>query len=469
MHPPQPHHDHGAHKSQVALVSIFASAGLVVTKFGVALLTGSLALLTEALHSLMDLGATIITYFAVRLADRPADTRHHYGHGKIESLAALFEVVLLLLIAGFAIFEAVKRLVFAPEPVVAPPVAIAILIVSIVVDFFRARALQKAAKETSSQALEADSLHFVSDMWASIAALLGLVGIALGYPQADALAALAVAGIILSISVGLFRRTVHTLLDTAPEGSHQLIERLIDEVSGVVGVERVRLREVGAQTFCDVTIKVARTLPLQRVEEIKKEVADTVRNALPRADLALVTEPVALADESIMEQVMLIAARQRVFVHHLSVQQYANRLAIALDLELDETMPLAKAHETATRFELAIAREFGPETEVETHIEPLESLHDIQDVSEGERSALENRVKEIASSIKTLSNVHSLRARRTKAGRIVVLHCHMPGDLSVRHVHQAVDELERALRVTMPDIVRVLIHAEPDNVAQHHH
>lgn len=464
-----PTSSHSVDKQKAALISIFASAGLVVTKMAVAVITGSLALLVEALHSLLDLGATLVTYFAVNWADRPADTSHHYGHGKIESLAALLEVALLFFVAAFATWEAVDRLTGMPHDVTAPPIAIVIILVSIVVDFFRARALQKVALETASQALEADSLHFTSDMWASIAALCALVGIWLGFPQADAIAALVVAGIIVFISLGLGYRTINTLLDAAPEGSGELVEHLAKDVSGVAKVTRVRIREVGPQTFCEIAIQVARTFPLHRVEEIKANVAKAVHRTLPSADVSVVTEAIALEEESIMERVMLIAARQRSFVHHLTVQQLDNRLAIGLDLEIDETMPLSRAHAAATKLERALLDEFGPQTEVETHIEPLENMRAIRVAPENERLEIEIAVKKLAAGVPQLSNIHSLRLRETGAGRIVILHCQLSPSLSVRAVHDAVDTLEHELRATHPGIIRVLIHAEPVNVPPHHH
>lgn len=444
-----------------------ASGGLVVTKIVVAVMTGSLALLTEALHSLLDLGATIVTYFAVNWADRPADDTHTYGHGKVESLAALLEVALLFMVAGFAAWEAFKRLTGESHDVSAPPIAIAIILISVGVDFFRARALHKVAHETASQALEADSLHFASDMWASIAALCALIGIWLGFPMADAIAALVVAAVIVFISFGLGYRTINTLLDAAPEGSRNMIEQIANDVSGVVKVSRVRIRNAGAQNFCEIDIQVARTLPFQRVEDVKSEVATAIRRALPRTDVIVATEAVALEEESIMERVMLIAAKQRAFVHHITVQHPDGKLAIGLDLELDGDMPLAQAHAAATRLETALYGEFGADTEVETHIEPLENTRVLSVAPEAERLAVEMHVKQLALSDPTLLDIHDLRLRETHAGRIVILHCNLAPDLSVRAVHAAVDALERKLRLQYPDIVRILIHAEPVNAPHH--
>src|SRR5271156_5123183 len=206
-------------KEQAALGSIAASAGLTAAKTVIGLLTGSLAILSEAGHSLLDLSATVLTYFAVRISGKPADTEHQYGHGKVESVTALAETALLFLLSGVVIFEAVQRLLDSPmHAVEATLAAFAIIAASIVVDFFRARALRRIAKRTSSEALEADALHFSSDMWSSVAVLFGLGGVALGYSWADAAAAIVVAVFICVAGWRLGRRTIDTLTDTAPAG-----------------------------------------------------------------------------------------------------------------------------------------------------------------------------------------------------------------------------------------------------------
>ena len=206
-------------KERVAAGSIAASAGLTIAKAVIGLLTGSLAILSEAAHSLVDLAATVLTYFAVRVSGKPADAEHQYGHGKVESVSALAEAAVLFVLAAVVIFEAAQRLIGDhPFTVEATPAAFAIVVVSIVVDFFRARTLSRVAAATSSQALEADALHFSSDMWSSIAVLIGLAGVALGYLRADAAAALIVAVFIGIAGWRLGRRTIDTLTDTAPCG-----------------------------------------------------------------------------------------------------------------------------------------------------------------------------------------------------------------------------------------------------------
>ena len=263
-----------ARKERVALTSIVASGGLTIAKAVVGILTGSLAVLSEAAHSLIDFGATVMTYFAVRISGKPADEEHHYGHGKVESVSALAETALLFVLSGVVIWEATKRLLSDQGHVVeATLAAFAVIAVSVVVDFFRARLLYRVAGETASEALEADALHFGSDMWSSIAVLVGLGGVALGFPMGDSAAAVVVAVFVCLAGWRLGRRTIDTLTDTAPVGSAETVRRVAGRVSGVVSVDGVRVRPVGDKLFVEVVVGVSRTLPLDRVGALKMEVA----------------------------------------------------------------------------------------------------------------------------------------------------------------------------------------------------
>jgi len=450
-------------KEEAALGSIAASAGLTAAKAVVGLLTGSLAILSEAGHSLIDLAATVMTYFAVRLSDKPADAEHQYGHGKVESVTALAETAFLFLLAAAVIFESAQRLlgqrVYSVDPA---PFAFVIVAISIAVDFFRARTLNRVAKETSSQALEADALHFSSDMVSSIAVLIGLAGVALGYSQADAAAAIVVAIFICIAGWRLGRRTIDTLTDVAPTGVSERVAAIARGVPGVVAVERVRARPAGAVLFVDLGVGVSRTLPLDRVTAIKERAARAIRAALPEAEVTITTEPRALDDETVRERVMLIARNRGLAVHHVAVQAIGDRLSVSADLEVDGTLPLAAAHDVASRLEAAIREELGPDVEVETHIEPLPAI-----VMAG-RDAGSGRVNEIAaclaseaSAIAGLGEVHNVRVRETADGDIVNFHCRVDPALSVSAVHDLVDGVERGLRRRFPAIKRVIGHAEP--------
>jgi len=450
-------------KEQVALTSIAASAGMTIAKAAVGVATGSLAILSEAGHSFIDLGATVMTYIAVRISGKPADEQHHYGHGKVESVSALAETVLLFLLSGIVIWEAVKRLLdHEGHSVVVNAWAFGVIIASIVIDFFRSRALSKTAKETQSHALEADALHFSSDLWSSVAVLIGLVGVWYGLPWADSAAALLVAVLVCVAGWRLGRRTIETLTDTAPTGAAAQITKIGMKVPGVVAVERVRARAVGEHTFIDLTVAVSRTLPLDCVNAIKLAIDAALRAQMPGAEPVVTTEPVALSNESVLDRVMVIARNRALAVHHVTVHDLQDRLAVALDLEVNGKMSLAVAHEQADGLEAAIKSELGAEVEVETHIEPLQTQDALGREAPIERvKAVGIALSELAPQTRTIRDIHNVRVRETDEGEIVNFHCRVDPALSVQSVHEKVDELERALKVRSPSIKRVIGHAEP--------
>jgi cation diffusion facilitator family transporter len=450
-------------KERVALTSIFASGGLTLAKGIVGVLTGSLAILSEAAHSLIDFGATLITYFAGRVSGKPADEEHHYGHGKVESVAALADTALLFLLSGVVIWEAGKRLL-GKEPghvVEATLAAFAVIIVSVVVDFFRARLLYRVASETASEALEADALHFGSDMWSSLAVLVGLGGVALGYQWADSAAALVVALFVCLAGWRLGRRTIETLTDTAPVGSAQTVIRAASKVRGVIAVERVRVRPSGDKVFVEVVATVSRTLPLDRVEALKTGVAEAIRADLPRSEVVVSIAPRALDTESVQERVMVIARNRGLAVHHVTVHDIRGKLSVSLDLEVDRKLGLGAAHDIADGLERALRDELGPEVEVETHIEPLQQETVGREAPPERVKAVEMALAELASEGGMVRDIHNVRVRETDEGEIVNFHGRVDPALPVQSVHEKIDELERALRRRSPAIKRVIGHAEP--------
>jgi cation diffusion facilitator family transporter len=450
-------------KEQVALGSIAASAALTVGKGMVGLSTGSLAILSEAAHSLIDLAATLMTYYAVRIAAKPADAVHHYGHGKVENLSALAETVLLFVLSGIVAWEASQRLFGeAGHAVEATPTAFAVIVISIAIDFYRARLLSRTAKETASQALAADALHFSSDMVSSAAVLVGLVGIRYGYTWADSAAALVVAVFVCVAGWRLGRRTIDTLTDAAPEGVAERISAAARQVRNVVSVERVRAREVGATVFGEIEIGASRTLPLDRVAMLKSEINAAVTATLPGAQISVNVIPRALDSETVMERVMVIARNRALAVHHVMVQAIGDGLSISLDLEVDGNLSFAAAHDVADGLEAAIRDEFGPVVEVETHIEPMQMMGLAgRDAPATHTAAIETALSEMACASGMLRNVHDVRVRDTSEGEVVNFHCNVDPESTVAAVHELVDEVERGLRRRFPAVRRVIGHAEP--------
>jgi cation diffusion facilitator family transporter len=449
-------------KQKVALVSLLASVGLAAAKLIAALFTGSLGILSEAVHSILDAGATAITFAAVRIADRPPDETHHFGHAKVESVSALTATGLLFATTVWIVYEAAHRLLTGEAHVTVTWWAVAIIAGSIIIDYNRSKALRRVAKATTSEALDADALHFTSDMWSSIVVLLGLAAAWAGYPWADPLAALAVAGFVALAGYRLGKRTLDTLLDAAPLGTVAVIERLADETRGILDLKRLRVRPAGATLFVDADVTVRRTLPFDRVAEIQRRFIDAVRRAYPNSDVSVTVHPVVLDDETVFDKVNLIAARAGRPILHLPVQHVGDKLSVSFDLELDRGMDFTTAHDAATALEDAIGEELGEEVEVESHIEPLhiDGLSGAE-VPQELRGRIEARLKSLADGVSLLTGIHDVRVRKTEHGLFVTFHCLVEGTETVEAVHDAVDTLESALKQQMPEVRRVIAHAEP--------
>ena len=454
------HPDHHA-KSRVAAISMFASAGMAAAKFAVGIAIGSLALISEALHSSVDVVATVITWLVVRVSDRPADDEHHYGHGKFESLSALGVIAMLYVLAGGILVESYSRLREGAPPPTISAIPFIVLLIDIAVNFWRARALHRAARDTKSQALAADALHFASDVLGSIAVVAGLALSGLGYAWGDAAAAIGVAVMIALLGVRLARSTVETLLDRAPQGASAKAIAAISAVPGVVDVERLRVRMVGSTHFIDAIVQVPRTYPIDRIDEIKRKAQDAVSRVLDDADLTFTAAPVARDNESIRERIMVIARNSGLAIHHVTVHDLGGKLTVSIDLEVDGDMALNAAHDIAHELERNIRDEFGEDVEVDTHIEPLEPELPLG------ADAAPDRVEAIKAALArfaadgAIHDIHSVRVRNTDAGEIVNFHCRAAPSMSVIKVHENVDAIERALRRAFPTVKRVISHAEP--------
>lgn len=288
-----------AEKIRAAGSSVAAALFLTVLKTVVGLTTNSLGILAEAAHSALDLGAALMTLFAVRVSDQPADERHPFGHGKVENLSALFETLLLLITCAWIVGESYRRLFVEAQQVEASPWAFVVMATSIVVDVSRTRVLRRAARKHDSQALEADALHFETDIWSSSVVLLGLTGVWLAgrrpglewLQSADAVAALGVAVIVVVVSLRLGLRAIHHLLDSAEPAVTRPIADAIRATEGVLGFHRLRIRTAGAQTYVDVHILVDRRQTLSEAHAIAHRVHASMRRVVPRSDVVVHIEP----------------------------------------------------------------------------------------------------------------------------------------------------------------------------------
>jgi cation diffusion facilitator family transporter len=456
-------------KQSVALTSVVAAVFLTAFKAVVGISTGSLGILAEALHSALDLAAAAMTYAAVRIADRPPDEGHPYGHGKVESFSALFETLLLALTCVWIIYEAIERLFFKHVEIVSSAWAFAVMVVSIVVDWGRSRALMRAAKRYKSQALEADALHFSTDIWSSSVVLGGLALVKLGemtghadiLSRADAVAALGVAGIVLWVSAQLGRSTVDVLLDRAPAGLAEAIGREAAAVSGVVACRRVRLRPVGPVVFVDMVIDVARATPLEQAHAVVSEVEERVRALHPQADVVVHFEPVATTAEGWAERVQAIAGEQGLVVHEVQAIEVAGRMMVTFHLEVDPALCLADAHARADGLEQAIRSRTDELSSVIAHIEPKGASRVHWAASSEHRARVLSALARTTAGIDALEEFHEIGVREADGRLFVAMHCVFDGTLPIGEVHRLSTLIEDQLKASVPEVVDVHIHVEP--------
>ena len=457
-----------AHEKRLAaLASVGSAVVLVGLKVFLAANTGSLGVLSEALHSSLDLVAAVITYLSVRVADKPADATHLYGHGKFESFSAFVETALLILTAVYIIWEAFQRLFFHAAQVRPSLLAILILALTMGIDLVRSRALSRVAQKYPSEALEADALHFSTDIWSAGVVVLGLLLVMAGRAYhvdwlrySDPVAGLFVAGVVVSVSWRLARRTVDALLDAAPSGIRSQIQDAVSRVEGVLEVDRVRIRRAGNRYFADLTVGLARTVTFQRSGQLATAVTDTVRRILPDADVTVQPLPRAQHSENVFDRIRAVAAQSNLNVHDISVQDLAGQLHVEQHIELDERMMLKQAHDLVTELESEMRREVPEISDILTHIESepatIETTEEL--VSDAD---LEQKLGTAAAQFPEILDVHDFVVKRVRGRLYVSCHATLADDLTLARVHDLQTELEIRFKQDAPDLFRVLIHPEP--------
>jgi cation diffusion facilitator family transporter len=456
-----------AEKRAVAGNSVLAALVITGGKIVVGVTTGSLGILSEAAHSTLDLIAAVVTYFSVGVSDKPADADHQYGHGKVENFSAFVETGLLLLTCIWVIYEAIVRLFFRRVDVEPSIWAFVVMLVSMAVDWWRSRALGRIATKYESQALEADALHFSTDIWSAGVVVLGLTLILAGRAyhlgwlrSADPIAALFVAGVIISVSWRLARRTIDALLDAAPAGALAQITDAVSHVDGVLEVGRVRIRRAGNRYFADLAVGFARTVTFQRSEQLVEAVTTAVQGILPDADVLVQPLPRAQRSENIFDRIRAVATRHNLNVHDISVQDLAGRLHVEQHVELDERMTLKSAHNQVTELEADMRHDVPEIADILTHIESEPATIETGDELVRD-AALERQLKSIATQFPEIVDMHDVQIKKVRGRLYVSCHCTFSDDLSLARVHDIQTELEIHFKQAAPELFRVLIHPEP--------
>jgi cation diffusion facilitator family transporter len=440
---------------RTALISIGAAAALVALKLGTGLASGSLGLISEALHSGTDLVAALLTFFAIGVAGRPADRGHQYGHGKAEHLAALAEATVLalvsLVVAGFAI----ARLAGAAHEAVNTSWWV-FLVVAIVlgIDLSRTVVSYRTAKRYRSEALRSNALHFGSDFVGTLAVLAGLVATKGGVPEGDSIAALFVAALVLTAAARLIRRNVDVLMDRAPADAEEAARAAIAGVEPPVQLKRLRLRQAAGRTFADAVISVPFGAAVGQGHAAADQVEDELERALPGIDVVVHVEP-GEADTALRERAhaaALSVPRVRE-IHNLSVVSLDGHTELSLHLKLPGELALEEAHEIAEQVEYAITRAVPEIGSVQTHLEPLAEVDAGEEVVAAE---IEAAVARAAG-----GPPRELRLLRTEKGVVAFLTLGLDPGATLAEAHARASEVEERLRRARPDVADVIVHTEP--------
>jgi cation diffusion facilitator family transporter len=440
---------------RTALVSVAAAAALVALKLSVGLLTHSLGLLSEAVHSGTDLVAALLTFFALGVAGRPADPSHQYGHGKAEHLSALAEAAFLAAVSVLIGVRAVERLAGnSAHTVNATWYAFVVVGVVIMVDASRLTVSRRTSRQYRSAALSSNALHFASDLAGSVAVLIGLLFARAGYPNGDSVAALFVAALVLVAAARLARTNIDVLMDRAPTEAERVARAAIAELPEVE-LRRLRMRQAGGRQFADVVIGVPSAAAVGQGHAAADAVEAAVEEALPGSDVVVHVEP--LEDAGIRERAhaAAVAVPGVSEVHNLTLLDVGGRTELSLHLKLPGDSTLEAAHDVAEQLERAVRAAVPEVDSVQTHLEPLTEPSAGREVPDDKRT-IERIVQEA-----TGREPREVRFLRTDGGLVAFLTLGLDGTSRLNDAHARASEIEERIRRERPDIADVIVHTEP--------
>jgi cation diffusion facilitator family transporter len=436
---------------------VLAACALIALKVAAGIPSHSLGLLSEAAHSGIDLVAALLTFFAVGVAGRPADPSHAYGHGKAEHLAALAEAAILVIVAVFIIWRAVSHLAgLTPTSVHAEWYALLALAIVICVDFSRMIVSLRVGRRYGSAALQANAVHFASDLAGSVAVLCGLIGVRLGWMGADSAAALFVAMLVLAAAARLMRRNVDVLMDRVPSEAQEIASRAIASLEPAVQLRRLRMRQAGSKQFADVVIGVPPGAAVGQGHAAADAVEAALHDALPESDVVVHVEP--QEDEAALRE-RALAAAQRVpevrEIHNLSVLRTDRGAEVTLHLKLPAGLPLEDAHAVASEVERSISESVPEVVSVQTHLEPLAEPA-MGTTVERDTGFVEEIVRAA-----TGAPPRELRFLDTDDGLVALVTLGLDPGTTLADAHRRASEVEERIRRERPEIADVIVHTEP--------
>ena len=454
-------------KIKVAMNSLYAAVIITLIKILAAYFSGSLGVLSEVFNSAIDIFVCLVTILSIKYSSRPPDADHNYGHEKVENFSALFQVFILFITASYIIYKAALRL-FGNE-VIEVKVNIWILlalVVSMIIDFYRARILRKIARETKSNALEADALHFSSDILSSGVVIIGLILVYFDISKtADTIAALIVTGVIIYLGFKLSKKSIDSLMDRVPAGLYEKVKYETLLIKGVEDIKSFRIRSSGSKIYIDMVILISRLVPFSKAHDIMDSVEKKLNELIENADVVIHSEPIETKSETINDKIRMIVNEFGLKCHDIFSHRINNEIYSELHIEVDNTNDLTKAHNEITEIEERIKKEIDVITHLKIHIdEPSEIVFDTKDITENSKEMIRevNNILDESRDVISSSDIHVISTN----GKIrVSLTCVFNYIHSFDEVHDIVTVLESKIYLNLkenyPKLANVIIHAEP--------
>lgn len=450
---------------RTALIALATTVALTAAKLLVWGATGSLIVLSQALDSAVDIVVLSLVAFAVRLARKPADRSHQYGHAKAENLVALGQMIVLGVFVVIVGAEAIGRLAGGGTAADAPGYALAVIGVSLIVDLARARMLVRTGRDEGSAALSAGALNVIADLASAVVALVSLLLVRAGFDDADPIGSLVVAAAVTVAAVRAGKRSVDVLMDRAPQAQADAIEAAASAAPGVAETRRVRVRGDERQLFADVTVATRRTDSLERAHDIAEAVEQEIARVVPGVDVVVHVEPVQEAS-GLVERAKAAASRAEGVheIHNVNVHSFndagRDTLHATLHAKVESGLSLGEAHDLSDRIEDAVRKELGADVRVDTHIEPLETTTAAKDVTAAHPDLVE-AIRALALVEADVKDCHEVVITASGHQLSVVAHVGGRGDLALARMHEASERIEHAIRSAHPQVGPVLIHFEP--------
>lgn len=454
-------------KYRVALHSLYAALIITVIKIVAVYFSGSLGILSEVFNSSIDVFVCLVTILSIKYSSKPPDEDHNYGHEKVESFSALFQVLILILTSAYIIYEAISRLFIYKDVEVNVSVwIIGALLITMCIDYYRAKALKKIAVETKSNALEADALHFSSDILSTSVVIIGLILIYFNISKiADTVAALISTFIIIYLGVKLSRKAIDSLMDRVPAGLYEKLKYETLLIKGVEDIKNCRLRSTGSKIYVDMTIFISRLVPFSKAHDIVDSVEKRINQLIPNADIVIHSEPLETKDETINDKIRMIVNEFGLKCHDIYSHKIDNEIYSELHIEVCNTNDLTKAHNTITEIEDKIKKEIDVISHLKIHIdEPSEILFDTKDITKNSNEIV-REVNKILSESNEIISSNGIQIISSNGRIRISLNCVFDYIYSLDEVHDIVTVLESKIYLHLkehhPKLANVIIHAEP--------